>query len=145
VSLVLDSSLTLAWLFEDEHTPTALALLGHVHENGATVPPLWRLEVANALQMALRRGRISAAFRDASLEDLAALDITIDRDGEHRVWTTVLQLAAQHGLTMYDATYLELAQRAGAPLASLDEPLRKAAHTLGIALRGLSTDLGAQA
>ncbi len=67
MSLVLDASLTLAWYFEDEATPAAEEVLDAVAEQGAIVPPLWRLEVANAFQSGVRRGRIDAAYRDASL------------------------------------------------------------------------------
>lgn len=78
MSLVIDSSITLAWFFEDERSDPADAVLRLVSESGAVVPSLWRLEVANALQMAVRRQRIDAAFRDASIADLRSLAIAID-------------------------------------------------------------------
>lgn len=49
MSLVLDSSVALAWLFEDENSDQATYVLRQVTEVGATVPSLWCLEVANAL------------------------------------------------------------------------------------------------
>ena len=61
MSLVLDSSMTLAWYFEDEQTPAAMEVLRQVAATGAVVPSLWRLEVANGLQMALKRKRITPA------------------------------------------------------------------------------------
>jgi predicted nucleic acid-binding protein len=66
VSLVIDSSITLSWCFEDERTDVTTTLLYRVAETGALVPALWRLEVANGLQVAVRRGRIDAAYRDAT-------------------------------------------------------------------------------
>lgn len=102
----------------------------------AWVPSLWRLEVANSLQMAVRRRRIDAAFRDASLADLALLNIGTDPDTDAFAWSTTLQLAAAHGLSVYDAAYLELAQRMALPLASLDDELRTAGRALGVALLG---------
>ena len=50
MSLVLDSSVTLSWFFEDERTAVTASILKRVVENGAVVPVIWRLEVANALQ-----------------------------------------------------------------------------------------------
>ena len=101
-------------------------------ETGALVPALWRLEVANALQMGVRRRRIDAAFRDASLNDLALLAIEVDADTDTYAWSTTLWLAQQFGLTVYDAAYLELAQRRRLPLATLDESLHTAARALDI-------------
>jgi len=136
VSLVIDSSITLAWFFEDERSAAADAVLRQVAESGAVVPSLWRLEVANALQMAIRRQRIDARFRDASIADLRALPIAIDAETDRYAWGASLILAERCQLTLYDAAYLELAQRIGAPLATRDQPLRAAAKAIGIALKG---------
>ncbi len=136
MSLVIDSSITLAWLFEDERSPAADAVLRHVAESGAVAPSLWRLEVANALQMAVKRKRITAAFRDASIADLQALEVNIDAETDRHAWTTTLQLAEQCRLTLYDAAYLELARRLGLPLATLDEELRTASAALGVTRLG---------
>jgi predicted nucleic acid-binding protein len=64
MTLVLDSSVALAWHFEDEQTEAGRAALFEVAEADAVVPGLWRYEIANGLQMAVRRGRIDAALRD---------------------------------------------------------------------------------
>jgi predicted nucleic acid-binding protein len=136
VSVVIDSSVTLAWLFEDERSAAADAVLRQVTESGAVAPSLWRLEVANALQMAVRRKRIDAAFRDASLADLRALVVAIDPETDHQAWATTLHLAERYRLTLYDAAYLELAQRRGLPLATLDLELRAAGRALGVTLPG---------
>jgi predicted nucleic acid-binding protein len=137
VSVVLDSSVTLAWLYSDELTDPVRQVFERVTASRAWVPSLWRLEVANSLHMAVRRRRIDAAFRDASLADLALLNIGTDPDTDAFAWSTTLQLAESHGLTVYDAAYLELAQRMALPLATLDEELRSAARALGVALLGL--------
>ena len=137
MSVVLDASLTLTWYFDDETTPATEAVLDRVSEAGAVVPGLWRLEVANAFQSALRRKRISAEYRDESLTELAQLPITVDADTNTYAWTTTLRLAERFGLTIYDATYLELAQRRSLPLATLDNELRKAAAALDVPLLGL--------
>ena len=135
MSLVIDSSVTLAWLFEDERTDSADALMRQVAKSGAVVPSRWRPEIANALQSAVRRKRISAAFRDAALADLRSLRIAIDAETDRNAWGSTLSLAERCRLTLYDAAYLELAQRLWLPLASLDRELRAACRAVRVALR----------
>ncbi len=134
MSLVLDSSVTLAWVFGDETTPAIRQVFEGIAERGAVVPGLWWLEVANSLTMAVRRKRIDATFRQAALSDLALLDITTDQQTVSMAWSETLNLADQHHLTVYDAAYLELARRRGLPLATLDQELRNAASAIGLAL-----------
>jgi predicted nucleic acid-binding protein len=143
VSLVLDSSATLAWIFGDETTAAIRKLFEMVADDGAVVPSLWRLEVANSLTVAVRRGRIQAAFRDAALADLTLLDITTDPLTDGQAWRETLALAETFGLTLYDAAYLELAQRRNLPLATLDRQLREAAIKAGV--RTLGSHEGAAA
>jgi predicted nucleic acid-binding protein len=90
------------------------------------VPTLWRLVVANGLQIAIRRKRCDAAFRDRALAELACLPIVVDAETDKFVWTTTLQLADRFRLSLYDACYLELARRQRVPLGTLDATLRAA-------------------
>ena len=136
MSVVIDASLTLAWYFEDEATPATDAVLDHVAGAGAIAPTVWRLEIANVFLHAVRRGRLTPAFRNNALAALSSLPIQVDSEGDNRVWTTTLELAERFGLTIYDASYLELAQRHGLPLATLDSDLQRAARTSGVALMG---------
>jgi predicted nucleic acid-binding protein len=136
VSFVLDSSVTLSWYFEDQSTPATLALLDRVTEQGAIVPPLWRLEVFNGLQSALRRKKIDQSYRDASLTDLSLLPITFDTETDLHLKDRTLGFADRFDLTINDAVFLELAERRELPLASLDHKLRSAAYSLGIELLG---------
>jgi len=136
VSLVVDASLAIAWYFEDESNEATEGVLDRVAESGAVVPGLWRLEVSNAFQMAVRRKRIDAAYRDASLGELALMPITVDDETNSYAWTTTLRLAERFSLTLYDAAHLELAQRRSLPLATLDRDLRAAAPALNIQLLG---------
>lgn len=136
MSLVLDCSVALAWLLPDEHAEPAQQVLDRIVASRAWVPALWRLEVANSLQMAVRRGRIDARFRDASLADLALLNIQVDPDTSGFAWTDTLQLADAHTLTVYDAAYLELALRLSLPLATRDAQLREAAAARKVPLLG---------
>jgi predicted nucleic acid-binding protein len=139
VSLVLDSSATLAWIYQDEVNDVTKQIFERVANSRAWVPAIWRLEVANGLQTGVRRGRIDAAYRDLALGDLALLDISIDQDTDKYAWSSTLHLADRFRLTLYDAAYLELAQRRSLPLASLDEKLRAAARGLDVLLIGVST------
>ena len=134
MSIVLDASMTLAWLFEDEQTDQVLATINHVYMGGASVPPLWRYEVANGLQMAIRRQRITPDYRTRCLDKIDELPITIDPDGVSEIWSTTTKLADLYRLTVYDAAYLELAQRRRLPLATLDAALSKAARESGVDL-----------
>ena len=136
MSFVLDSSVTLSWYFDDEATALTDALFDQVPDQGAVVPSLWRLEVANGFQMAVRRKRIDTAYRDASLKALETLPIEVDAETDTHAWRTTVQLADRFRLTVYDAVYLELAQRRAMPLATLDREVRAAARALGVALLG---------
>jgi predicted nucleic acid-binding protein len=104
------------------------------------VPALWRLEVLDGLQVAVRRGRINIAYRDASLTDLSSLVIAIDPGTNHQAWSATLQLCDRFGLTPYDAAYLELARRRRLPLATLDGELVRAAQAENAPLVGFITE-----
>jgi predicted nucleic acid-binding protein len=136
VTFVLDSSVALTWCFEDEHTLASTALLRRVGETGATAPQHWPLEALNGLMMAERRTRIDATRRHHLANFLHDLPITLDAETTIQVWTTTQQLAARFRLTIYDAAYLELAQRRTLPLATLDQELRSAGAALGVTLLG---------
>lgn len=124
--------MTLAWYFDDEATAETDSVLAIVARHGAVVPPLWRVEVASGFQSAIRRRRINRRYRDDSLADLRLLPVEIDGECDARVWPTALPLADRFGLSVYDACYLELAQRRDLPLATLDARMRSAGAALGL-------------
>jgi predicted nucleic acid-binding protein len=133
-ALVIDSSAALSWCFEDEASPESDALFERVRDQGAVVPGLWHLEVANVLLQAERRGRITPAEVAMRLDLIAELPITTDKETTARAWREILALARAEGLTTYDATYLELAIRRGLPLQTKDEALIAAAPRSGVAV-----------
>lgn len=137
MSLVLDSSVVLAWVYSDETTPAIDQVFDQISQSGAWVPALWRLEVANILEVSVRRGRHDACFRDSTLADLALLPIQTDLETDRHAWGATARLAERHGLTLYDAAYLELALRRELPLATLDRDLRAAARTEHVRLLGV--------
>ena len=133
--LVIDASVAVAWCFADEttrFTERVLDLVSRAAE--AFVPALWPFELANALLGAERRKRITAAQAASFLSRIAALPVTIDPPRISRAADQILSIARQHSLTVYDAAYLELAVRRGLPLATLDDPLRRAAAAAGVTL-----------
>lgn len=136
MSLVLDSSATLAWAFPEERTDAILYLFNLIADYGAVVPELWRIEVANTLNVGIRRARISKTNRHGILADLENLPISTNGETRHHTWNETLELADRHNLTLYDATYLELALRLSLRLATLDEDLRAAAQSEGVPLLG---------
>jgi predicted nucleic acid-binding protein len=123
MTIVLDASMTICWLFDDERTEAAHAVMMRVVADGGIVPSLWRLEVANMLRGAIRRGRCDEDFADRSLARLDRLGIRIDDETDGHAWGATRELSREQGLTVYDAAYLELALRAGLPLASCDTDL----------------------
>ena len=130
--LVLDASLTLQWLLEDEaDRKYSVAVLASLSQKRALVPTLWFSEVGNGLLRAYRRKRISRDQLEGFLQRLRGLPI----DAAHESASEALQLpdlALTHELTNYDAAYLRLAQRSHLPLATNDAVLRKAAISAGV-------------
>jgi predicted nucleic acid-binding protein len=128
MAYVVDPSVALAWLLPDETNARADAVRLAI-ENGADawVPVHWRLEIGNGLLLAERRGRIMAAQVAQALSLMHALPLEEDEETAQQIPTRTLMLARKHGLTVYDAAYLELAQRRGAILATFDGQLLKAA------------------
>jgi predicted nucleic acid-binding protein len=141
MSFVLDSSVSLTWCFDDESSDVTEALLERVVNNGAVAPVLWPLEVLNALAMAERRNRVDPAQRQRLAGFLRDLPVSIDDETVSQAWVVSANLAARFRLTLYDAAYLELAQRLDLPLATLDQELRAAAVALGVTLLGGDSDV----
>ena len=135
---VLDSSVALAWVLPGESSDATDALLDDIANDGAMAPGLWTLEVANVLLQAEKARRITQDERRRSLTTLAALPIHIDPETAAQAWSRTLSLAEGQGLTLYDASYLELALRLALPLASLDRKLRQAASAQGVELLGVA-------
>lgn len=130
---VLDASVTLCWVFDDEDHPLAGQAMDRIRSDTALVPAIWWFEVRNSLIVSERRGRLTVADSAAFLRALARLPVSVDPLPEEE---SVLTLARRHRLSVYDAAYLELAQREGVPLATLDGMLQAAARSEQISLLG---------
>ena len=132
-SFIVDASVGFAWVYPGQATPETDQLLNEV-AGGATVivPGLWFLEMSNVLLIAQRRHRLPALQRKAALQKLTALHFTVDEEGARHAFSKTSELAEKHGLTIYDATYLEVALRRSLPLASRDEALKRAVKRCGV-------------
>jgi predicted nucleic acid-binding protein len=129
---VVDASIAIAW-FADEIVPEhVLELLDEIANDRAVAPPLFRLEVANVFLALERRRKLAPETRRAMMMDLSKLPIQIDAESIEQTWPKSLNLAERFQLTMYDATYLELAQRMKLPLATLDAALIRASAQCGV-------------
>ena len=131
---VLDASIVLTWCFPDEEAQKA----EEISERIATgerilVPAFWRHEMLNALLVGERRKRLTAELTQAFIEDLDRLPVDIDLPTSSAVvFNTTQSLCRKHGLTAYDAAYLEIAIRERQALATVDNHLRRAAAAEGV-------------
>ena len=134
--MVLDASVTMAWCFADECDDYADQVLGLLGLGGAVAPSIWALEVANVVQIAERRDRLTATGTTRFLALLSSLDIRIEHSSAARTWGAALDVGRKLGVSAYDASYLDLAMRSGLDLATCDEGLRAACRQVGVGLIG---------
>lgn len=130
---VLDASVVASWCFPDEFAPNAEAALRRIARETALAPALLWFELRNVLLMGERRNRLSEAQTTSFLKYMGELPVEVDREPDDGV---VLSLARTYRLSVYDAVYLELAQRKGLPLATLDNALMAAARAGKVPLVG---------
>ncbi len=130
---VVDASVTLAWCFADEASDAADEALGRLEREEAITPAIWPLEVANGLRTAERRGRLELADLARVRDLLLALPIEVEAIDLNLALGEVTEIARRLDLTAYDAAYVALAARLGLPLATVDERLRRAATSAGVA------------
>lgn len=129
---VVDCSVSLSWCFPDESEPYALAVRDALRKSRAHAPSVWLSETANGLLAGERRNRLTGADVDQLVLAMKSLGVVID-DGRSERWIDeIIQLGRDHGLSAYDACYLELAIRLGLPIATLDEALLQAAIATGV-------------
>jgi predicted nucleic acid-binding protein len=131
-TIVIDTSIAMAWCFEDEASKETDAVLELLKQDDAVVPSLWQLEVTNVVLVAERRGRITEAQATRFLDLLRRLPIRVDDSPTDM--TSVLAAGRRHGLSPYDAAYLVLAERRALSLATLDRGLAAAARSAGVPL-----------
>ncbi len=134
-SFIADASVAIGWVHPAQSTQETAAMLDAIEE-GVTieVPALWPLEVANALTALVRRRKLTEGERQTGLGWLRGLPIRIDHEAASLAFSRLSELASAHQLSVYDAAYLELAQRRKLALGCTDGPLRTAARQAGVRL-----------
>jgi len=132
MAFVLDCSMTMAWVFPDEASDITDSLRESLLKDRAVVPVIWPIEVGNVLLVATRRERISRDDWPRIRDNLEALPIDVDPESCDRVLESVLPIAYERELSVYDAMYLEVALRRGLPLATLDKELGAAGMKAGV-------------
>jgi predicted nucleic acid-binding protein len=130
---VADSSVAIAWVVHSQSSLASERLLDEV-ETGTPflVPVLWMFEVANSLLLLERRRRIEKQEYEQARLDLTDLNPLVDDEGPRLALGEISAIAEKYGLTVDDATYLELAFRRGLPIATRDTALNKAAKRAGV-------------
>lgn len=128
---VVDASIALAWLLEEERDARTDRALDSFVQNGGYVPQHWHYEVRNGLLTSVRRQRLTQEDAISRLHSLNAIQLSTDVEPD---LGQSLRLAFEHGLTFYDALYLELAIRRELALATLDRDLSRAAQEAGVDL-----------
>ena len=124
---VLDASVVLTWCFPDENAAMAQHVAGMFKRgDNAVTPSFWPHEVLNALLVGEKRKRISKELVRSFLDDLATLPIVLEQFPAGVVFDRIQHISREHGLTAYDAAYLDLALDSGLPIATLDEDLMRA-------------------
>jgi predicted nucleic acid-binding protein len=139
MSIVLDASMALAWLIaraDKAEAVLAKRAFGQVRASGAQVPALWYWEIANTLLVFERAKRLTEQDSASYLSDLTQLEIHLDEISPASRQARVLELGRVHSLSAYDATYLELAMRRAATLATFDRKLATAARAAGVQVFG---------
>lgn len=130
--IVVDASAALGWFLHDEPESVATRSLALLETRTAVVPALWPIEIANALTVAMRRARITESELGKISSLLRALPVAVDETPVLGLFGEIIVLAQRHGISAYDATYLELALRLNAPLLTLDRELSAAAAQSGL-------------
>ena len=134
-SFVADASVAVGWVHPAQATSQTAAMLDAIADGAILeVPALWPLEVANALMVLVRRRKLNEDERQSALGWLRGLRVRLDHEAAALALSRLSELAAAHDLSVYDAAYLELAQRRTLVLGCKDGPLRKAAKRAGIDL-----------
>lgn len=142
MAAVVDASVTLPWFLQDERTAFTDAVLAALGKEEYWVPVVWRLEFPNALLAAERKRRIERQTRLEALELAAHLALRVDASPVDM--KSISALAERHGLSTYDASYLELALRQSCALITLDRALADAATAAGIPVQSPGRSSAAQ-
>lgn len=137
MDFILDNSVVMRWLLRDgsaENQRYAEAVLASMTQKVAGVPSLWWLELASVIAKSERKGLVQQAESEQFRSLLTRQPIRDCPMPGPQLLDRTLALARQHGMSSYDAAYLELAIQTRLPLATLDAQLRQVATRVGVAV-----------
>jgi predicted nucleic acid-binding protein len=134
LAFVLDASAALAVLLADQTPVNVVPLTILLETDTPRVPALFMPEILNVLVKRERQTRGRTGLLDRQLQDVRDMVVTTDPDTARYLESRTLPLARTHRLSIFDATYLELAMRLALPLATFDNGLIRAAQAEQVAL-----------
>ncbi len=129
---VVDNSVILSWVFKDENTKKSQELLNKLLKQNAYVPSLWPYELSNALFIAEKNGRIKEADSVSFISSLKDLSLFVENNSYDNITKDILAISREHKITVYDASYIELALRKNLDMASFDKKLNAVCRKIGI-------------
>jgi predicted nucleic acid-binding protein len=131
---VIDASVAIAWCVRSQSTSVTVASLQYAIVNGGYVPAIFWFEVLHGLARLERGGTVSRIDIDEFTRLLSDLSLAIDGPLDAAAMIGLEIMARRYSLSIYDASYVELALRTGIPLATRDAALAKAATAAGATL-----------
>ena len=134
-SFVIDASVIISWFAPEENDDYAGKVLSCLDGENAATSKLCCLEVLNVFRQFEKKNRVSSTDIERALTYIETLPIAIDRFDWRFNMPHILVLAREHGLSIYDACYLEISVRTNLPLATLDRKLAEAAQNMGVGLK----------
>jgi predicted nucleic acid-binding protein len=132
--MVVDASVMIAWMINEPDFTLSDDIYHLLASNTINVPAHWPVEIANALNVNMRRGRIPTDELEALDQRLRLLNITIGSSPTVEDIMGMTKFASEHRLTVYDAAYVMLAQDLELALVTLDAEMREVAQRLRIPL-----------
>jgi predicted nucleic acid-binding protein len=134
VAFVLDASAALAVLLANHTLGNIASLTMLLETDTPVVPAVFMPEILNVLVKGERQARGKTTVLDRQLQDISDMAVTTDPDTSLYLVSRTLPLARTHRLSIFDATYLELAMRLSLPLATFDTGLIRGAQAERVAL-----------
>lgn len=128
---ILDCSVYISWCLQEGGIEKSSKILEAITKNEISVPSLWIYEVTNTLNVAVKRKRITIAEAHQLIKDIQLLPIELDKPTNDNM-LNMFNIANEHNLSAYDASYIELALRTNLPITSFDKDVVKVAKKFGI-------------
>lgn len=132
MAFVVDNSVVVAWFVPSQATAYSRRCSKRTRREAVSAPSLWETEFANVVLQLVKRGILARHQASTFFHHAARLPLDVDREAMPS--RRLFDFGERHGISAYDAAYLELAERRGAPLATQDARLKRAARDAGMLL-----------